>query len=144
MSQGMPMQGPAPDAAERVKSPAMGLMITAIIGIVVCLISLAMNLLGAGLGAAGAAADGDPAAGVANMVSGGMGMFSAVLGLLMGGFIFYASQKMQRLENYGMALAASIVAMVPCVSPCCIIGLPIGIWALIVLMKPEIKAAFTS
>jgi hypothetical protein len=28
------------------------------------------------------------------------------------------------------------------VSPCCFIGLPIGIWALIVLAKPEVKAAF--
>ncbi len=33
-------------------------------------------------------------------------------------------------------------AMIPCVSPCCLLGLPLGIWALIVLVKPEVKAAF--
>jgi hypothetical protein len=35
-----------------------------------------------------------------------------------------------------------VVAMVPCLSPCCILGLPLGIWALIVLMKPEVKSSF--
>lgn len=37
---------------------------------------------------------------------------------------------------------AAILAMIPCVSPCCLLGLPLGIWALIVLLKPEVKAAF--
>jgi hypothetical protein len=41
-------------------------------------------------------------------------------------------------------VVTSIVAMVPCLGPCCIVGIPIGIWALVVLMKPEVKAAFTS
>jgi hypothetical protein len=34
--------------------------------------------------------------------------------------------------------------MIPCISPCCLLGLPIGIWALVVLLKPEVKAAFTA
>jgi hypothetical protein len=49
---------------------------------------------------------------------------------------------MKKLESYGLAMAASIIAMIPCVSPCCLLGLPIGIWALVVLMKPEVKSAF--
>ena len=32
--------------------------------------------------------------------------------------------------------------MVPCISPCCLVGLPIGIWALVVLNKPEVKGSF--
>jgi hypothetical protein len=39
-------------------------------------------------------------------------------------------------------LAAAIVALIPCFSPCCLIGLPIGIWALVVLSKPEVKSQF--
>jgi hypothetical protein len=31
---------------------------------------------------------------------------------------------------------------VPCISPCCLVGLPIGIWALVVLNKPEVKSSF--
>ena len=40
-------------------------------------------------------------------------------------------------------MTASILAVVPCVSPCCLVGLPIGIWALVVLSKPEVKSQFT-
>jgi hypothetical protein len=50
--------------------------------------------------------------------------------------------KMKRLESHGLAVTASILAMLPCTSPCCIIGLPLGIWALVVLSKPEVKSAF--
>jgi hypothetical protein len=50
---------------------------------------------------------------------------------------------MKKLKNWNLAMAGSILAMIPCISPCCIMGLPIGIWAVIVLMKPEIKSAFS-
>jgi len=39
-------------------------------------------------------------------------------------------------------VAASIIAMIPCVSPCCCLGLPFGIWALVVLARPAVKSAF--
>jgi hypothetical protein len=32
--------------------------------------------------------------------------------------------------------------MIPCTGPCCIVSLPLGIWALVVLMSPDVKAAF--
>jgi hypothetical protein len=51
--------------------------------------------------------------------------------------------KMQKLENHQLAFTASILAMIPCVSPCCFLGLPFGIWALVVLNKPEVKSQFT-
>jgi hypothetical protein len=56
--------------------------------------------------------------------------------------ILFGGLKMKKLEGYGLVMAASIVAMIPCISPCCFIGLPIGIWALMVLNKPEVKSAF--
>ncbi len=40
---------------------------------------------------------------------------------------------------WGLALTAAILTMLPCVGPCCGIFLPVGVWALIVLMKPEVK-----
>jgi hypothetical protein len=48
---------------------------------------------------------------------------------------------MKRLENYGFALTGAIVAMVPC-SGCCLLGLPFGIWALVVLSDSSVKEAF--
>jgi predicted Ser/Thr protein kinase len=51
-----------------------------------------------------------------------------------------AALKMKRLQAYGLAVAASVLAMV--VSPCNLVGLPIGIWALVVLGQREVRAGF--
>jgi len=53
------------------------------------------------------------------------------------------ASKMQSLTSYQFAFTAAILAMVPCLSPCCLLGLPFGIWALVVLNKPEIKSQFS-
>jgi hypothetical protein len=37
---------------------------------------------------------------------------------------------------------AAILAMVPCLTPCCFLGLPVGIWALVVLNRAKIKSEF--
>ena len=50
--------------------------------------------------------------------------------------------KMMKLEHRGLAYAASILAMIPCISPCCILGLPFGIWSLVVLADNDVKSAF--
>lgn len=59
-------------------------------------------------------------------------------------FVIFGARKMRKLESHGLAVAASVVALLPCVGPCCCVGLPVGIWSLIVLMKDEIKTAFSS
>ena len=73
---------------------------------------------------------------------GPLGIVLALVALLVGVIIILGALKMKNLQSYGLAMAASILAMVPCLSACCPIGLPIGIWALIVLNNPEVKAAF--
>jgi hypothetical protein len=65
---------------------------------------------------------------------------SGVISLLMIG----AGVKMMSLSGRGLGITAAIVAMVPCLSGCCILGLPIGIWTLVVLSKPEVQAAFAA
>jgi hypothetical protein len=55
-------------------------------------------------------------------------------------FLIYAAVKMMRLEAYGAAIAASIIAMV--VTPGNLIGFPFGIWALLVLSRGEVRDAF--
>jgi hypothetical protein len=52
----------------------------------------------------------------------------------------YAALRMIRLEAFGAAIAASIFAML--VAPGNLIGFPIGIWALVVLARPEVREAF--
>jgi len=56
-------------------------------------------------------------------------------------FIAYSGFQMRNTQNYYICIAGSILAMVP-ISPCCILGLPFGIIALMTLNKSDVKAAF--
>ena len=51
---------------------------------------------------------------------------------------------MKSLTSYGGAMTGAILAVIPCFSPCCIVGIPIGIWALVVLNDPVVKKGFSS
>lgn len=131
-------QPAAASAAQQVNGPAIGLMITAGLGFLVQLAALLLNIFGVSLGAM---QQGRQEAWM-NMFSGTMGIASRLITMVIAGLIFYGALKMQKLEQYGWAITASILALVPCLSPCCLVGLPVGIWALVVLARPEVKAAF--
>jgi hypothetical protein len=124
-------------ARDMLKGPVLGLKITAILGALAALVSIAVNVLGIGAGAM----EGEEA--LPAMMSGGIGVAMGVVGACVAVFLWVAAGKMQNLVSYNLCLIACIVAMVPCVSPCCLLGLPIGIWAVIMLNKPEVKSAFT-
>jgi hypothetical protein len=70
----------------------------------------------------------------------GLGGLAALLSLLtILGAIGMMSQRW-----YGLAMFVSVIAAIPCVSctACCGLGEGVGIWALIVLLNPEVRAAF--
>jgi hypothetical protein len=73
-------------------------------------------------------------------------MLYPVLVIAANGFILFGALKMKQAQAYSVAFAASIIAAVPCcfTSCCCITSMPAGIFALVVLMKPEVKNIFTS
>lgn len=126
-------------AAARVKGPAMTLIVITAVGILLQLASLAMNLAGMSQFPAGLPPEYER---WAAMMSGTLGVVGTVITLAVGGLIIYGAMKMMNLQSYGLAMAASIVAMIPCLSPCCCLGLPAGIWAIVVLNNAEVKAAF--
>jgi len=132
------MAGSSEYARSKVKTPAIALLVAMSIGMVLVVISLLMNLLGAGLGAAAAGTD----QGMMNLMSGTVGIVSGLIGLAIGGVIIFGSLKMMKLESHGLAMTSAILAMLPCISPCCFLGLPFGIWALIVLSDAQVKASF--
>lgn len=66
----------------------------------------------------------------------------ALLGMCLAGLMVFGGVQMRSLKGYGIAIAACVVGMLPCTN-CCCVTLPIGIWALTILMKPEIKASFS-
>lgn len=68
----------------------------------------------------------------------GIGFFSLILAPV----IVYGAVKMLNGEKLGLAKTAAILAILPLSSCCFVFGVPLGIWALIVLKKPEVKAVF--
>jgi len=124
---------------DQVNGPATGLIVTAILGFVVQAAALVMNIFGVSFGAM--QRKGSPDAWI-NMFSGTAGIVGGIMGIAVSFLILYGAMKMKKLESHGWAIAASILALAPCISPCCFVGLPVGIWALVVLAKPEVKAAF--
>jgi len=69
-------------------------------------------------------------------------LFFILLGLFAAPVIIYGAVKMFNGSSYGWAKAASILAIVPFTSCCFLIGAPIGIWALVVLSRPEVRMFF--
>ena len=57
------------------------------------------------------------------------------------GLLILGGLNMWRFQTYGLAVMAAIIALIPCHAGF-VIGLPVGIWALMILAKPEVKRAF--
>lgn len=59
------------------------------------------------------------------------------------GLLMLASRKMRQLRLRGLALAAAVVAIIPC-HAAFVLGIPIGIWSLIVLTRRDVAATFSA
>lgn len=128
------------EALNKVSTPGLLLAIVGGIGVLGGLISIVLNLVGAGVNTL-APSGGDER--ILHLFSGGLGILVAVVGVVLWGVVVFGALKMRALESYGLSMAAAIIAMLPC-SCCCVIGLPIGIWSLVVLMDQNVKGHFSS
>lgn len=126
----------------KVQVPAIALIVLGVIGVLWAVLSLIMPF--------------DPEAAREAMAENGMDELQSeravqfierfsvgwnVIGLALSGLLIAAGARMMQLKSWGLAVTASIVAMIPCWC-CCILGIPIGIWSLIVLLDKDVKAAF--
>jgi hypothetical protein len=64
-----------------------------------------------------------------------------VVGVILGAVIILGAIQMKNVGNFGLAMTASILAMVPC-HYCCLVGIPLGIWSVITLNQEDVKSAF--
>ena len=139
----LPGGGSREAALQAVRGPAIALKVTAIVGLVFVVLGLALNILTLAGIDLGTRELGDPQLQkMLNNLGGGLGIIQNIIGAAVGILVLLGASKMQSLQNHHFALTASILAMVPCISPCCVLGLPFGIWALVVLNKPEVKSQF--
>ena len=80
-----------------------------------------------------------------NMIRTLIGPLTKVFSLFaaaIGGLLIFGGYQMRLLKNYGIAMAACIIGLLPCTS-CCCLTLPLAIWTLTILTRPEIKSSFT-
>lgn len=149
---------PRPPSRAEVKSkvmgPAIGLIICAVLQLLGSVYNvLTINQLPAQFEAQRKQIDADPKMGedqkkqmkdflqtYENIVTPGMPV-GIGLGAIGGVVILIGGIKMMNLSSLGWARAASILVLIPCFA-CCLIGIPIGIWSLTTLKKPEVRAAF--
>ena len=115
------------EARRQVKGPAIGLLVTGILNwVAIPLVALVVVLVMPMM-----QAQGQP---------GNLLAFVPISAMFIGSLLIFAALKMKRLQAYGLAIAASILAII--ISPGNVIGLPIGIWALVVLSQRDVRAAF--
>ncbi|MBN1223527.1 MAG: hypothetical protein JXB23_09775 [Candidatus Aminicenantes bacterium] len=129
----------AQDPMWQVSGPSTGLLIVGIIGGIISLGSFFSISIGTGFSTLWWKGFPDR---YEDLWEGAFGIGSSLVGIIIAAFVIYAALKMKELSQWNLAVVASVLALIPCVSPCCIVGLPIGIWSLIVLTKPEVRSAF--
>jgi hypothetical protein len=62
--------------------------------------------------------------------------------LFLNGIILIGAIQMLRMRTRALAVVAAILACIPLLSPCCFMGIPFGVWALVALFRPGIPEAF--
>ncbi len=131
---------------DKVKPPAICLAIVGGIGALLALYGLVSQVSGFGTGDPEMLRKlGAPERVVELLASSGfVAILFSIIQLGVALFVVTGAARMLKLRSWSLAFAASIVAMFPCISPCCILGVPAGVWCIYVLMKPEIKEAFGS
>lgn len=124
------------DPTTRVSAPAIGLMVAGGLSAGFTLLYiLFVAIIGVAAIADKEAADALPGVGI--MVG------FATIKLALDALTIFAGYQMRQLRSWGLSLAGAVTALLPC-SICCIIGLPMGIWAIVVLIDQDVKRNFVS
>ena len=132
-----------PDPKRMVLGPAVALLATAALDLAMTVFGLVAGA--SGFGAPMAFPGGTPPEleEFLEYLAGPVGMGLNLFGILVNALVIWAGVRMMSLRNYGVCMAAAILAVVPCTAPCCCLGIGAGIWALVVLSRPEVKQAFS-
>jgi hypothetical protein len=131
-------------AEQMVGGPAIALMVTAGLGIAFGLFNLLGSLLYSGHEQLPSmpGLDPDMIRMIQRVAYGPIAIGVKVIFIGMSVLILLGAIRMQKLSSYGLAMTAAVIALVPCFFSCCGLGIPFGIWALMVLSKPEVKSQF--
>jgi len=67
----------------------------------------------------------------------------AILVVVFNLLIIIGAINMLKLKKQGTAKMGAILACIPLCSPCVVLGIPFGIWALVTMGRPDVKAMFS-
>ena len=67
-----------------------------------------------------------------NLVMTGVGLLISIL-VALGGWSLMSH------KSWGLALMGAILTMIPCFGPCCGVFFPFGLWAVVVLMRADVR-----
>ena len=127
----------------KLQTPAIALIVVGAINAVIGVMSLLSGLVRlAGSGGRGSAPSRSGAESLGFYVGTLMGYGISLMALIAAPVIIYGAIQMMKGRKLGLAKASAILAIVPFTSCCFLIGIPVGIWALTVLGKPDVKAVF--
>lgn len=135
-----PIAPSAPAALKRVRGPAIFILVLAILNILACVWGLIAGDVEAQLKA------------IPNLPPETMQFFHRIsflfgvpanlFGIAMATVCLVGALQMMKLKSYGLVMAAAIIMLIPCGNCCCCLNIGAGIWALVVLTRPEVKSAF--
>ena len=150
--------GGAEAARKKVLGPAIALMVVGVLTIIYSLYAgLSALLVMAGMNPMAAAQEaqfdqmaqaGQSAEQVemlrqfSMVMAGPGGLVIALVALICGGLILLGAIKMKNLQSRGLAMTAAILGIIPCTSACCLLGIPFGIWGLVVMNDPNVRPYF--
>jgi hypothetical protein len=131
-----PITGQPMDARQQVNGPALFMLISASLNIVLSFVGLVL-VIGLNTAAAGGGmqTEGEALFGIITS------MPKIIFDIIGSIFIVVGAMKMRKLDSYGLAMTASIFSILCC--PCCV-GFGAGIWSLVVLSDEQVKSAFAA
>jgi hypothetical protein len=59
-------------------------------------------------------------------------------------YVYWGAVQLKLLTKCSHARSAAIVACIPCAGPCCLLGIPFGVWAFNLLGSSEVYNSFKS
>ncbi|MEZ6138334.1 MAG: hypothetical protein R3C53_25910 [Pirellulaceae bacterium] len=136
---------PGGAAASKVKGPAIALLILCPIGILFLCLDIAGRIYGIVTGEVGFLGENAQAAQMQGAVIGNyVGLVFDFLAIIGQAYVGFGAYKMLKLENRQAAYSACVLSVIPCMSACCLLGIPFGIWGIVVMNDPAVKQAFRS
>ncbi|MGD9648713.1 MAG: hypothetical protein AB7U73_23585 [Pirellulales bacterium] len=124
----------------KVMAPAIGLLVVGSVGLCAAIFSCVWSMV-----ATPPPVDPNMPPMVQQFMQGGFGPMALAIQaifLVLNGLIIAGGIQMLRLKAYTLAMTATILAMINVGNCCCLVGVPIGIWGLVILLQNDVKAAF--